>query len=370
MPPRRSSRSRASVESTPVDPVPLKRKRGQDVNNELEEKENLEKPPSRSRRSSSDRLSGAASTRSRASTRREPVEPTVEEEKVLETDVEAPPSKKKRPSLEPEDDEQEDDEEEEEEKPKAKVKSRRATKPAQQGQPSRSNRSNRSQKPVLISDDEEDPDVAMAQDEGSEFEEARAAPQSKSKKPAKRGHPSRTKPAPKPKDSDVDGQSSEVEEYVMPKRRDPGPRTPLKSQPARREATVEEEEVPKAASNLEEEEEEEEEEKSLLFDHPPTLPPPSQSQAKVIPEEPKGPQSRLVIHKLALTNFKSYAGRQEIGPFHKVYVIRLLSIPALTPPPVVFFHRRRQRIWQIQHHRCPPFRVWLSRGKNAPGQSL
>jgi structural maintenance of chromosome 4 len=47
------------------------------------------------------------------------------------------------------------------------------------------------------------------------------------------------------------------------------------------------------------------------------LPPASQ----VVPhaeEEPKGPKSRLVIHKMALVNFKSYAGRQEIGPFHKV----------------------------------------------------
>ncbi|KAF8514546.1 RecF/RecN/SMC protein [Hysterangium stoloniferum] len=37
------------------------------------------------------------------------------------------------------------------------------------------------------------------------------------------------------------------------------------------------------------------------------------------PEEPKGPKSRLVIHKLVLVDFKSYAGRQEIGPFHKSF---------------------------------------------------
>lgn len=45
---------------------------------------------------------------------------------------------------------------------------------------------------------------------------------------------------------------------------------------------------------------------------PPTQPPPP------APEEPEGPRARLVIHKIALVNFKSYAGRQEIGPFHKV----------------------------------------------------
>ncbi|KAG8744660.1 hypothetical protein FRC10_009693 [Ceratobasidium sp. 414] len=43
------------------------------------------------------------------------------------------------------------------------------------------------------------------------------------------------------------------------------------------------------------------------------------SQDADVPEEPKGPKKRLVIHKIALVNFKSYAGRQEIGPFHKSF---------------------------------------------------
>lgn len=29
-------------------------------------------------------------------------------------------------------------------------------------------------------------------------------------------------------------------------------------------------------------------------------------------------QGRLIIEKIVVDNFKSYAGRQEIGPFHKV----------------------------------------------------
>ena len=33
-------------------------------------------------------------------------------------------------------------------------------------------------------------------------------------------------------------------------------------------------------------------------------------------EEDTGPKPRMVIKSLALTNFKSYAGRQEVGPFH------------------------------------------------------
>ncbi|RDW72296.1 condensin subunit SMC4 [Aspergillus mulundensis] len=35
-----------------------------------------------------------------------------------------------------------------------------------------------------------------------------------------------------------------------------------------------------------------------------------------MPEEPKGPQSRLMITTLVLNNFKSYAGKQIVGPFH------------------------------------------------------
>jgi structural maintenance of chromosome 4 len=64
-------------------------------------------------------------------------------------------------------------------------------------------------------------------------------------------------------------------------------------------------------------------EQSLLEPAPTRLPPqsPSKSQTYSQPkEEPKGPKSRLVIHKMALVNFKSYAGRQEIGPFHKVII--------------------------------------------------
>lgn len=38
-----------------------------------------------------------------------------------------------------------------------------------------------------------------------------------------------------------------------------------------------------------------------------------------IPPPPAAPKSRLVIHKMVLVNFKSYAGRQEIGPFHKSF---------------------------------------------------
>ena len=64
----------------------------------------------------------------------------------------------------------------------------------------------------------------------------------------------------------------------------------------------------------------EEEDLESLFD-PPPMPGPS-NLPRAIPEEPAGPKSRLVIHKMVLINFKSYAGKQEIGPFHKVTNIR------------------------------------------------
>lgn len=42
------------------------------------------------------------------------------------------------------------------------------------------------------------------------------------------------------------------------------------------------------------------------------------SRALAVPSapEPTGPKARTVIKYLILTNFKSYAGRQEVGPFH------------------------------------------------------
>ena len=41
----------------------------------------------------------------------------------------------------------------------------------------------------------------------------------------------------------------------------------------------------------------------------------AQAAAPVV-EEPIGPRSRMVIRQLVMTNFKSYAGRQVVGPFH------------------------------------------------------
>lgn len=101
--------------------------------------------------------------------------------------------------------------------------------------------------------------------------------------------------------TDVDEQ--EVEELATPRAMRTGPRTdPTKLAPKKIE------------------ESDEEPERSLLDDLPLST---AKARLSSIPqqpepEEPQGPKSRLVIHKMVLVNFKSYAGRQVIGPFHKV----------------------------------------------------
>ncbi|ETN45332.1 uncharacterized protein HMPREF1541_09163 [Cyphellophora europaea CBS 101466] len=42
----------------------------------------------------------------------------------------------------------------------------------------------------------------------------------------------------------------------------------------------------------------------------------ARQQIAPVVEEPTGPKSRMVIRQLVMTNFKSYAGRQIVGPFH------------------------------------------------------
>jgi structural maintenance of chromosome 4 len=64
--------------------------------------------------------------------------------------------------------------------------------------------------------------------------------------------------------------------------------------------------------------EEGEEEHSLLEPDVARSPTPMPQTTPLNVVEPQGPKTRLVIHKMVLVNFKSYAGRQEIGPFHKV----------------------------------------------------
>lgn len=44
--------------------------------------------------------------------------------------------------------------------------------------------------------------------------------------------------------------------------------------------------------------------------------------------QPDHPKSRLMIKEMVLENFKSYAGEQRVGPFHKVRALRQASLTA------------------------------------------
>ena len=79
----------------------------------------------------------------------------------------------------------------------------------------------------------------------------------------------------------------------------------LKKERARREMTeVEEEEEETMAPTP-----------TPLSSNTPHLPSPSTTTTKAGKEQPK---PRLVIKSMVLENFKSYAGAQHVGPFHKV----------------------------------------------------
>jgi len=300
MPPRRSSRStRASVEPTP-DPVPAKRKRG----TADEPEDVVAKPPSRTRRSTSAQPR-VPSTSGRTSTRCQGSLPDVQENDGQEEGSDAPPPvKKSRPSVEPQEDEEES--EFEEEKPKTRRASSMSKKPSssRKAVPSstRARRPSRLTTPIHdVEDQEEDEDVPAApkpirrngtagppvkEEDASVHVPEEGPPPSNGRKPR-----SVRKPSKKASTSRADTTGQDEEDETKPE-----PETPINAtQPPEEEAG--------------------EEEQSLF--EPPPMPAPS-SLPKTMPEEPSGPKARLVIHKMALINFKSYAGRQEIGPFHKV----------------------------------------------------
>ncbi|KAF7298253.1 SMC hinge domain-containing protein [Mycena chlorophos] len=249
MPPRRSSRARASVEPQP-EPATAKRKREYP-----DEKENV---------------------RSKSRTK---VPEVVNEE----PDEEAPPVKKSRPSLEP------DSDDDERPAPRSR-KARKAVEPSsdedeEEEEPPKKGKKRVSRRKAVSDDDgDEDEDTAPLFDGDSDEEEAVKPKKGKAKRaPAKPKAKPKAAAKPRPTAS-------------APR----GPPTPAKPLP-----------------RMDEDESGEEDTDKITFDAPPVPTPAQLAQPAV--EEPTGPKSRLVIHKMALVNFKSYAGRQEIGPFHKSF---------------------------------------------------
>lgn len=292
MPPRRSSRStRASIDPQP-EPIPAKRKR-----EDPHEKENI--------------LSKQTKSRSKVKDLQEIPESDVDNEE--EQEDSPPPVKKSRPSLDPESDE----EESQPKSRKALGKGKGAKKVIEDERSTRRGKRAVSSKSMAESSGEED----AASDEGVKPKTKRAAPKAR-------------RAAPVSDDEEDSDQATNMSDFdddmdVKPAKKAKGKRASTKSKPKATAAKskgrssvapsrpdTEGEDAPAVTIAAPVQEEDEEEEGPLLF-NPPPMPTPSQMSQPAV-EEPTGPKSRLVIHKMALVNFKSYAGRQEIGPFHKV----------------------------------------------------
>ncbi|KAI5998259.1 RecF/RecN/SMC [Pisolithus albus] len=268
MPPRRSSRStRASADPAPaVAPTSSgsKRKRGQSAapNETDNEKENVSKlgvkpssSSSRTRRPSSRASSVGAPSRATRTTRAS--------------------ARGNLREVEEEDEEHRDEEEqvtEDSEVPRVRKKSRNSTER-----------------------EEEEKEVARSKaGETPNSEPRNSLPGT----PAKTPSPSASRDS---DSDDLDGFDENFKGSPMRPRRQDAKSNPPSQSTKRAEAAVADEE-----------------EKSLLEPREPKPKPQSQTQISAT-EQPSGPRSRLVIHKMVLINFKSYAGRQEIGPFHKSF---------------------------------------------------
>lgn len=181
-------------------------------------------------------------------------------------------------------------------------------------QPARSGR-----KPVVVSDDDSDIVEIPAAEVASLKSKTRASTSGKSnsragpsKAPVKQKSPS---PVPLPEsEPEPEAEPELIHDHPLGAQDDEPPPTTPKPSPKKAPAPP----------VVESDEEEPSIERSPVR-APATQPPPP------APEEPEGPRPRLVIHKIALVNFKSYAGRQEIGPFHKVRRLQYGPSAGLTP---------------------------------------
>ncbi len=374
MPPRRSSRSRASVEP---DSATLKRKRVPEVVDvdTFSEKENLAKETAAKSRKA------AVSTRSSRSSRG-----SLHEVAEADEEEDLPPVKKSRPSLEPEE-EDDDDSDDIQEIPKP-VATRTARNPARSSRkpvsvkaepvedkprrrttrgasanppPSRATRGSRSSKPPRTvinlenSDNEEKPSVASSsgvdqdvpmEDGDQQQEDQEMAQEEEDVKPSKRG--SRSKPPSRKAAAPRASTSMEADEEEMkPAKQRKGSKPPSRRAPLPEDDDdikpdlIREPSLPAVSEDIEDEpdvahttDDDREAQLENISAHTPI----AQSQPTF--EEPKGPAKRLVISNIVLVNFKSYAGRQEIGPFHKVHAFPSLSQYTLTSFIVIFVHRR------------------------------
>jgi structural maintenance of chromosome 4 len=324
MPPRRSTRSaQPSVEPPAAAKPPVtaaKRKRPNPTSKQVDDEKSEAKP----RVGAKPKVNGVGKLSSKQVPETDDDEMLVTEN---EAEVQLPPIKRRRPSPSPAPD---DGEVEPQDQVKVKRNTSRSAAAVKRGQKP-------GQKAVSESEDDEpeqEEDDAY-EDEANPKAKATSRARKSSANPRKSAAPSsRAVPKGKPRAASVKiSVSSSRDPAAIPRERDdsaelsdendpakPQPLSPSKAKarllmtPRRSFAPSSEEHTPKLrAMSIEDEQE-----KSLLDPPAPPEPPKTQEVPQAHGEEPNGPTSRLVIHKMALVNFKSYAGRQEIGPFHKV----------------------------------------------------
>lgn len=355
MPPRRTTR-KASVAPSTGSPEPestsgrssrsaaTKRKRTEaelekvlEAENEVQASEDEEAPrkPSSRVRKTTTRQPSATRGKGRATTARKVSAQSIVEE---EEDAPSPPKKTKRRSgMITEDDEEEDIDD-----PQPKRVSAR-TKP-----PSRVPARSRKVMKTIESDEEAGDDSEIQEDSSEDEQPKRTVRGTKqtvrgSSKKVSSTRSTKTKVKKElteeaEESAVIDSEAEELKDQDSPSSSKPtstglGEQGPI-SVPTTdaEEQEVEEIATPRAATRIaprsamlaipkEKDESDDEPERSLLDDLPTSAaakPMLSAAPQPPVPDEPQGPKSRLVIHKMVLVNFKSYAGRQVIGPFHKV----------------------------------------------------
>lgn len=314
MPPRRSSRStQASVEPVSAEILPAKRKRAQPVESDTEDKEPVNKPASRARRSTSARASTGPASKGRTSSKSQPALPEVPETDDDDEEDSPPPVKKSRPSANVKEEEDSDFEEKPKGKrtaaPSKKGKGRATSVASKAG--SSSTRSGRTSRAAAVEDSADKGENRADKEEEEDEDEVEPAPKPKARTRAVRANG-------RASTRNVSKTNGEEDMYLSD---EPTSSKGQKTAPAVNDG---DETMGEAAGvNEGHVSEEEEEDEHSLFDPIPM--PAASTLPTTMPEEPAGPKSRLVIHKMALVNFKSYAGRQEIGPFHKVMFFVVVS---------------------------------------------
>jgi structural maintenance of chromosome 4 len=352
MPPRRSTRSSARPSAEPEinppshKPAPSsKRKRSGGDNADIEGQEDTARPPSRTTRRPSSKPTPSVPA-SRASSRQRSLSHQERGTDAEDSDGEpSHPMKRSRPSYELEDVHEEDEEKDTkprlrtrgsttrpvgssfanrkpgkeqvvptEDDPEEQVSAKPTSNPpsskkrGSSSKPSTSRRGGRPSRSVAVCVKAEPPDEPTLEDTRDGDDEGVEIPATSQRKTARRSSRKVKSPTPpqsvKEENSDEDTNVGESATAVVPNGTEAPDDLDEQSTPV-----PSPKKLPSITPPVHEE-------KSLLDD---LLISPSKARRAPQPlEEPQGPRPRLVIHKLVLVNFKSYAGRQEIGPFHKV----------------------------------------------------